>query len=150
MPGPASAWGIPAKATRRPQIHRLNSGASGKSWHSCVSGTSGILRLSSFGKIGPRLCAQDQTVSHMPSTDISPAPVATRHFRFAWFAFLIPFCFLLLPCSLLRAAEPFRYREATHGAAELEYRNGFPVLTVAGTPQEMGEPIAVFTAHPIQ
>jgi hypothetical protein len=59
---------------------------------------------------------------------------------------------LLLPSAFQRApaAEPFRYRQGTHGAGELKYRNGLPVLTVAGTPEEMGEQIAVLTAQPLQ
>lgn len=43
----------------------------------------------------------------------------------------------------IRAAEPFHYPEGKHGKGELKYINGLPVLTVAGTPEEIGEQTAV-------
>jgi len=46
------------------------------------------------------------------------------------------------------AAEPFRFPEAKHGKGELRYINGLPVLTVAGTPEEMGEQIGVLALKP--
>jgi hypothetical protein len=66
--------------------------------------------------------------------------------------FLALLGFLLLPSSLLRApaAEPFRYSEGAHGPAELKYRNGLPVLTVQGTPEEIGQQVAVLTGQPLQ
>lgn len=54
-----------------------------------------------------------------------------------------------LPC--LGAAvkdEPFRFTEAKHGAAELHYLNGLPVLNVSGTPEEIGEQSAALLAKP--
>jgi predicted choloylglycine hydrolase len=47
-----------------------------------------------------------------------------------------------------RAAEPFRFPEATHGKGELKYINGLPVLLVEGTPEEIGEQVAVLVGKP--
>jgi hypothetical protein len=47
------------------------------------------------------------------------------------------------------AAEPFRFPEGKHGKGELRYRNGIPVLTVAGTPEEMGEQAGVLAVKPV-
>jgi hypothetical protein len=44
-----------------------------------------------------------------------------------------------------RAAEPFRYPQARYGKGELKYINGLPVLTVEGTPEEIGEQAIVLT-----
>ena len=44
-----------------------------------------------------------------------------------------------------RAAEPFRFTEGKHGKGELKYIDGFPVLMVEGTPEEIGEQVAVLT-----
>jgi isopenicillin-N N-acyltransferase like protein len=60
----------------------------------------------------------------------------------------LAFLFALLPASL-PAEEPFRYPEAKHGKGELKYRDGLPVLVVAGTPEEMGEQIGVLALKPI-
>jgi isopenicillin-N N-acyltransferase-like protein len=50
--------------------------------------------------------------------------------------------------TLGKAADPFRYPEATHGKGSLKYVNGIPVLTVEGTPEEIGEQIGVLaTKH---
>jgi hypothetical protein len=83
---------------------------------------------------------------------INPLPTSFTMYpsRVARFTVFSAICFLLVPTSFLRGAEPFRYPEGTHGQAELKYRNGLPVLTVAGTPEEMGEQIAVLTAQPLQ
>jgi hypothetical protein len=51
---------------------------------------------------------------------------------------LVGFLFILTP---VRAETPFRYEEIKLGKAELRYVNGLPVLTVAGTPEEIGEQI---------
>src|SRR5262249_8408877 len=42
-----------------------------------------------------------------------------------------------------RSAEPFRFPEAKHGKGELKYIDGLPVLTVEGTPAEIGEQIGM-------
>jgi isopenicillin-N N-acyltransferase-like protein len=55
---------------------------------------------------------------------------------------------VLLPASV-PGEEPFRYPEATHGKGELKYRNGLPLLVVAGTPEEMGEQIGVLALKPV-
>src|SRR5438477_3049612 len=45
--------------------------------------------------------------------------------------------------------EPFRYPEGKHGKGELKYVNGVPVLTVEGTPEEIGEQIGVLAIKPV-
>ena len=45
-------------------------------------------------------------------------------------------------------AEPFRYPEGKHGGGELRYIEGIPVLTVRGTPEEMGEQHGVLALKP--
>lgn len=42
----------------------------------------------------------------------------------------------------------FRYPVGKHGPAELQYVNGLPVLTVGGTPKEIGEQIALLGTKP--
>jgi hypothetical protein len=58
--------------------------------------------------------------------------------------------FLVLACSFAPAgaAEPFRYPEGKHGKGQLKYINGLPVLTVEGTPQEIGEQMAKLITKP--
>lgn len=43
---------------------------------------------------------------------------------------------------------PFRFPEARHGGGDLAYRDGIPILRVAGTPEEIGEQLAVLSVHP--
>jgi hypothetical protein len=50
----------------------------------------------------------------------------------------------LLPLAA-PAEAPFRYPEGRHGKAELRYHDGLPVLTVEGTPEEIGEQVAALT-----
>ena len=57
---------------------------------------------------------------------------------------------LIAETSLGRAAEPFRFPEAKHKGGELKYINGLPVLTVAGTPEEIGEQVATLTAGSVK
>jgi predicted choloylglycine hydrolase len=47
-----------------------------------------------------------------------------------------------------RAGEPFRYPEGKHGKAELRHIHGIPVLFVEGTPEEIGEQVAVLGVKP--
>jgi len=47
-----------------------------------------------------------------------------------------------------RADPPFRYPEGKFGTGELKYRNGLPVLTVAGTPEEIGQAVGVLALKP--
>jgi hypothetical protein len=59
----------------------------------------------------------------------------------------------LVSCSSLvraQAGESFRFPEAKHGNGELKYRHGIPVLTVEGTPEEIGEQVAALAAKPSQ
>jgi len=49
---------------------------------------------------------------------------------------------------LLGADPPFRYPERRHGKAELKYVNGIPVLTVEGTPEEIGTGAGVLALQP--
>jgi hypothetical protein len=46
------------------------------------------------------------------------------------------------------AAETFRFPEGRHGKGELKYINGLPVLTVEGTPEEIGEQVGVLVSKP--
>jgi hypothetical protein len=46
------------------------------------------------------------------------------------------------------AADPFRFPEAKHGKGELKYVGKIPVLTVVGSPEEMGEQVAVLGVKP--
>jgi hypothetical protein len=46
------------------------------------------------------------------------------------------------------AAQPFRYPEAKHGAGELRYVNGIPVLVVQGEPAEIGDQVGVLAIKP--
>ncbi|MBA4189088.1 MAG: hypothetical protein C0467_13905 [Planctomycetaceae bacterium] len=57
--------------------------------------------------------------------------------------FLCVLCFFAANVSLARAAEPTRFPEAKHGKGELRYIDTVPVLTVRGTPTEMGEQFGV-------
>jgi hypothetical protein len=60
--------------------------------------------------------------------------------------------FALLVVALLapplRAEQPFRYPEGKHGKGELKYVHGLPVLTVEGTPEEIGEQIGTLAIKP--
>jgi len=63
---------------------------------------------------------------------------------------LVSISFLLfgLAPALVKAGEPFRYPEGTHDKGSLKYVNGIPVLTVEGTPDEIGEQIGALAAKP--
>lgn len=45
-------------------------------------------------------------------------------------------------------ATPFRYPQGKHGAGELRYINDLPVLTVSGTPEQVGEQVGMLAARP--
>jgi isopenicillin-N N-acyltransferase like protein len=64
----------------------------------------------------------------------------------------MPFSWLLVPLALslppFRVAETFRYPEAKHGKGSLKYINGLPVLTLEGTPEEIGEQHGVLALKP--
>jgi len=60
-------------------------------------------------------------------------------------------CFVIVLtccCSASTAAEPFRFPEGKHGKGELKYHVGLPVLMVEGTPEEIGEQVAVLVSKP--
>jgi hypothetical protein len=46
------------------------------------------------------------------------------------------------------AVQSFRYPEAKHGKGSLKYLNGLPVLTLEGTPEEIGEQEGVLAIKP--
>jgi hypothetical protein len=58
------------------------------------------------------------------------------------------FALLLLIPLQAQAEERFNYPEGRHGNGEMRYRNGLPVLTVEGTPEEIGEQIAALAVKP--
>jgi hypothetical protein len=63
----------------------------------------------------------------------------------------LPCCLVLLLVSPVPAAEPapFRFPAGKHGAsAELKFINSLPVLTVAGTPEEIGTSIGTLALKP--
>src|SRR5207249_10385214 len=58
--------------------------------------------------------------------------------------FMAGWVFLAVLVPPAAAAEkPFRYPEGKHEKGELKYVNGVPVLTVEGTPEEIGAQIGV-------
>ncbi|MBI1917158.1 MAG: hypothetical protein HYS12_20830 [Planctomycetes bacterium] len=59
------------------------------------------------------------------------------------------FLLALLVPPAAAAEKPFRYPEGKHGKGELKCVNGVPVLTVEGTPEEIGEQIAMLTIKPV-
>jgi hypothetical protein len=69
-----------------------------------------------------------------------------------------PLLSLVLPLALAlflapagRAADPVRrYPEARQGKGELRYVNGVPVLTVGGSPEEIGEQLGTLAVKPAQ
>lgn len=56
-----------------------------------------------------------------------------------------PLFLLFVPAFLSAAETRHAFKEGTHGPASLRYVNGVPVLTVWGTPEEMGEQIGALT-----
>lgn len=66
---------------------------------------------------------------------------------FRWLFLSLPIVLTIVP--VLLAAEPFRYPVGKRGnGAELQYLNGVPVLTVSGTPEEMGEAVGELALSP--
>ena len=61
---------------------------------------------------------------------------------------LFSLALLCLFPAATQAAEPFRFPEARDGKAELKYVNGTPVLTVGGTPEEMGRAVGTLAVKP--
>lgn len=56
----------------------------------------------------------------------------------------------LLLLATAAGAQPFRFPEGNCGKGELWYRNGLPVLCVAGTPEEIGEQVGALAVAPAQ
>lgn len=63
------------------------------------------------------------------------------------FWLLLALVALLLPATVL-AETPFRYPEGKHGKGELKYEKSIPILRVEGTPEEIGEQMAVLAVKP--
>jgi hypothetical protein len=61
---------------------------------------------------------------------------------------LVAILLLVLSAPVGRAEEAFRFPEGKHGKGELKYVNDIPVLSVAGTPREIGEQIGVLAVKP--
>ena len=55
---------------------------------------------------------------------------------------------LVLACGMVRAEEPFRYPVGKRGDAELRYIDKIPVLTVRGTPAQMGSAVGALALKP--
>lgn len=54
----------------------------------------------------------------------------------------------LLTALPARAGDPFRYPEKKHGTGELRYVNGVPLLTVSGTPEQIGDAVGALAVRP--
>src|SRR5688500_1367582 len=67
------------------------------------------------------------------------------HCRYLWF---VAIAIALLQPIRSVAAEPFRFPEVTHGKGELKYINGIPVLTIEGSPTEMGDQLGALALKP--
>src|SRR5262245_6473204 len=59
--------------------------------------------------------------------------------------FFLPALLLTGLVALGQADQPFRYAEGKHGPAELRHVQGIPVLSVAGTPEEIAEQMSRLT-----
>ncbi len=77
----------------------------------------------------------------------------SRHFR--WLVVPLAVVFTVVPGARgadtpdAKAREPFRYPAGKlENGAELKYVNGVPVLTVAGTPEEMGSAVGALALGP--
>jgi isopenicillin-N N-acyltransferase-like protein len=61
---------------------------------------------------------------------------------------LLSLVLLVVLVPALSAAEPFRFPEKKHGKGQLRYLNDLPVLIVRGSPEEIGEQMAVLAVKP--
>jgi hypothetical protein len=68
-----------------------------------------------------------------------------NHCRYPWH---IAIAIALLVHAGARAHEPFQYPAAKSGGGECKYINGIPVLTIQGTPREMGEQFGTLGLKP--
>ena len=55
---------------------------------------------------------------------------------------------LICPPGVKGQSRPFRYPEKQWGNGELRYINGLPVLTVTGSPEQIGEAVGVLAVKP--
>jgi hypothetical protein len=60
----------------------------------------------------------------------------------------MPHCWMFVPLALSLLPTSFQYPQAKHGKGSLKYVNGLPVLTVQGTPEEIGEQEAILAVKP--
>jgi len=60
----------------------------------------------------------------------------------------VAICTVLLSGPPVTPAHPFRYPEAKYAHGELKYVNGLPVLTVEGTPDQIGEAVGALAVRP--
>src|SRR5438132_3799895 len=67
--------------------------------------------------------------------------------RFQKFWLLLFLAGFLGPTTAL-AETPFRYPEGKHGKGELKYEKSIPILRVEGTPEEIGQQMAVLAVKP--
>lgn len=58
--------------------------------------------------------------------------------------------FTVAACSRAIAAEPSVFEPGKHKSAELQFIEGLPVVTVVGTPEEMGEQLGTLLKKPLQ
>ena len=63
-------------------------------------------------------------------------------------AWVLAFCILLALTLGALAEEPFRYPEARHAKGQLRYQDGIPIVTVEGSPAEIGEQVGVLVLKP--
>ncbi len=61
---------------------------------------------------------------------------------------IIPLMVVFSFSTASRGGEPFRFPEAGHGKGKLQYVNDLPVLTVEGTPDEIGEQLGILAVKP--
>src|SRR5436190_561589 len=61
---------------------------------------------------------------------------------------LVSLALVLVSVGSLRADPPFRFPEAKCPHGELKYINGIPVLTVDGTPDEIGTAVGLLALKP--
>lgn len=62
---------------------------------------------------------------------------------------LVVLLVLALFVPTARAEKPFRFPEGKHGKGTLKYVNGIPVLTVAGSPEKIGDQIGTLAIKPV-
>jgi isopenicillin-N N-acyltransferase-like protein len=65
-------------------------------------------------------------------------------------AWRIALCIAILFASQVQAAEPSRYTPAEYKTGKLQFIEGIPVVTISGTPEEMGEQLGVLCKTPLQ